>query len=145
MDKGVYCLLFQNPGVCLSIGRIGELEFYKGWHGYIGSALGPGGFARVRRHYALHCNHDRPPTWHVDYLLLEPRFRLTYSLCAPTEDRMECLLAQLLCKGPGNGFGSSDCSCPSHLFYRKQNPLTEVRNAFYTLGLFPAIKRINIH
>lgn len=145
MNKGIYCLLFQNPDVSLAIGRIGEVHFPKGWHGYIGSALGPGGFTRVQRHCALQRSRDRDPIWHVDYLLLDTRFHLTYALCASTGDRLECSLARLLCRGSGTGFGSSDCSCPSHLFYRKRNPVSEIRETFLSLRLLPNIKRINMN
>ncbi len=90
MDKGIYCLVFENPGCTLSVGAIGPVAFSHGWHIYVGSALGSGGLKRLARHIALSEARDRKPKWHVDYLLLDDRFFLRYAVYAPIEERFEC-------------------------------------------------------
>lgn len=143
MTEGVYILLFENEPCHLSVGALGTLWLKGGWHGYVGSALGPGGFARVQRHIDLHRQGNRSPMWHIDRILLSPHFHLRYAICGSTGERKECSLARLLCSGDGSGFGASDCRCATHLFYRSQNPLGEIQSAFATLDLIPVIKSIN--
>ena len=137
MDKGIYALLFRNPSCSLRVGSLGEVSFSKGWHIYVGSAKGPGGFARVERHRRLAHNRDRPPRWHVDYLLLSSWFTLVHTVCGPSGADLECALARSLGSGAVPSFGSGDCSCGSHLFHRGAKPLEEVAGAMRSLGLVP--------
>jgi len=137
MDKGIYALLFSNPACSLVIGSLGKVRFGKGWHIYVGSARGPGGFARVRRHSRLAAARDRSPRWHVDHLLVSPLFSLRSVVCGPTDEDLECRVAQALGGGGVASFGCSDCGCPSHLFYRAASPSREVKGAMASLGLSP--------
>ena len=142
MDKGIYCLVFENPGCVIRIGALGEIAFQSGWHVYIGSALGSGGLKRLIRHISLTSSHDRKPKWHVDYLLTSPFFSLDYTVHGVTDERLECVLANILNDSGVPAFGCSDCSCPSHLLYRQDNPKNEVLAAFRKLRLDPIIKTI---
>nr|WP_319377116.1 GIY-YIG nuclease family protein [uncultured Methanoregula sp.] len=137
MDKGIYCLVFFCPGCTVRVGALGEIAFRKGWYIYVGSALGTGGLARLERHIALSHNKDKRPKWHVDYLSTDSRFVLRLAVHAVTEERLECRLADALAGAAIPGFGSSDCDCPSHLFYRTRNPVNEIEYAFRSLGLEP--------
>jgi Uri superfamily endonuclease len=137
MDKGVYALIFRNPPCSLPVGSLGVISFRKGWHVYIGSARGPGGFARVERHRRLAHDRDRPPRWHVDHLLLSPLFTLRHIVCGPSEGDLECALARSLGSGAVPSFGSGDCACGSHLFHRRTKPLEEVVGAMASLFLDP--------
>jgi Uri superfamily endonuclease len=144
MDKGIYCLVLKNPACTVRVGALGILPFAAGWYCYIGSALGPGGLARLERHMRLAEQRDRQPKWHIDYLLTDSRFVVAYAVYAPTLDRLECRLAAALARG-GTGiekFGCSDCDCPSHLLYRSRDPQREIVAAFSGLGLSPGIKTI---
>ena len=96
MDKGIYCLVFSNPACTVRVGALGEIAFRRGWHIYVGSALGSGGLARLERHIALSRNKDKRPKWHVDYLSESQPFSLRYTLHAVTEERLECRLAEAL-------------------------------------------------
>ena len=96
MDKGVYCLVFENPRCTVRIGALGELPFRAGWHVYVGSALGSGGLKRLDRHVSLARERNRRPTWHIDYLIIDPRFSLSFTVSAPTTDDLECSLARNL-------------------------------------------------
>jgi Uri superfamily endonuclease len=144
MDKGIYCLVFKNPGCTVRIGALGEIAFRPGWHCYVGSALGSGGLKRLERHISLAAQRDKRPKWHVDYLHTSSCFSLVYAVYAVTNDRLECRLASEL--GYGSGcvpkFGCSDCTCRSHLFYRPADPQDEIHSAFRNLGLIPATKTI---
>ncbi|MDD1657730.1 MAG: GIY-YIG nuclease family protein, partial [Methanomicrobiales archaeon] len=135
----IYCLLLENGPAEVAVGSLGTLRFRRGWHLYVGSALGPGGLARVERHHRLHRNRDRSPRWHIDYLLLSLSFRLRSVLLATTGEDLECRLAETLGPPLVPGFGCSDCTCPSHLFFRRGEPRNEVAEAIRSLGLAPVI------
>jgi Uri superfamily endonuclease len=142
MDKGVYCLVFENHECTVRVGALGTLAFLTGWHIYVGSALGSGGLKRLGRHISLAQLHDRQPKWHVDYLLTNPGFSLVYAVYAVTADHLECQLARELNEGGIPKFGCSDCSCTSHLLYRQVDQKQEILAAFRELQLDPVIKTI---
>ena len=96
MDKGIYCLVFENPACTVRIGALGPVRFPAGWHIYIGSALGSGGLARLSRHIALSRAKDRTPKWHVDYLSTAAASRSGITVHAVTGERFECRLAEAL-------------------------------------------------
>ncbi|OPX63134.1 MULTISPECIES: DUF123 domain-containing protein [unclassified Methanoregula] len=135
MDKGIYCLIFRNPACTLRAGALGEIAFRRGWHIYVGSALGSGGLARLDRHIALSRDRNKHPKWHVDYLSTSPSFTLRYAISGATGERLECRLAGAIGGESVPHFGCSDCSCTSHLFWRRTNPVAEVQAAFRVLGL----------
>lgn len=97
---------------------------------------------RLERHIALARNRNRRPKWHVDYLLMSDHFPLRYAVSAKTTQPLECSLAAAIGGEHVPDFGCSDCTCESHLFFRRQNPLPEVRKAFGALGLLPATTTI---
>jgi Uri superfamily endonuclease len=142
MDKGIYCLVFENPVCTVTVGALGPVPFRAGWHVYVGSALGSGGLKRLERHIALSQNRDRRPKWHIDWLLKSPYFSLRSAVFALTEERLECRLAQALGGKGVPGFGSSDCACTSHLLYRRSNPVKETEAAFRSLGLAACTKTL---
>jgi Uri superfamily endonuclease len=142
MDKGVYCLVFRNRACTVRAGALGDIRFSAGWHIYVGSALGSGGLSRLERHIGLSKKRDRRPKWHVDYLLTDPHFFLSYAVSAVTGERLECRVAEKLSAGGIAGFGCSDCRCPSHLMHRMEDPREEIRQAFRNLGQSPVIKTI---
>jgi Uri superfamily endonuclease len=141
-DKGIYCLVFKNPSCTVRVGALGDLTFRAGCHIYVGSALGSGGLQRLMRHISLAKLRDKQPKWHVDYLLTSPSFTLVFTVYAVTADCLECRLAHELNKRCIPKFGSSDCSCTSHLLYRQGNPQQEIFNAFRKLQLDPVITTI---
>lgn len=136
LKRGIYCLLLHNSPCSLRVGSLGTIAFSEGWHIYVGSALGPGGFSRVERHRSLAARKDRLPRWHIDALLLSPSFTLAGAFCGATTRPLECDLARAIGGVSVPGFGCSDCRCVSHLFYRPEYPELEIINAFQSLGLF---------
>jgi Uri superfamily endonuclease len=142
MDKGIYCLVFKNPGCTVTVGALGPVAFEPGWHIYVGSALGSGGLARLERHRVLSRRKDKRPKWHVDYLSVSRYFRLRSTVHAETKERLECRLAAALGEEAVPGFGAGDCDCRSHLFYRRTNPVREIQAAFRSLELAACTKTL---
>ena len=143
MEPGTYCLILRNPLLVLPVGALGDRVLPEGWHVYIGSALGPGGLARVERHIRLYHLKDRPPRWHIDYLLLHPLCRLEAVARVPSPIRAECGLAARLPGRPVPGFGCSDCDCSSHLFSFLVFPGDAVQNTCTSLCLQVTITMID--
>ncbi|AKB24022.1 Endonuclease III [Methanosarcina sp. MTP4] len=138
-QKGVYCLIFENHEYALQVGKKGEFSFKRGYHIYVGSALGPGGLKRMQRHIRLSRDKDKNPKWHVDYLHFCSAFRLVSAVCAATPERLECMLAGAIGGPCIPGFGCTDCKCRSHLFSREKYPLSDLSGAFEGLGLRPFV------
>lgn len=115
MTGGTYTLLLELPrSATVQVGALGEHPLPEGWYAYTGSAMGPGGFARVDRHYELAAGERDVSRWHVDYLLGRDDVRLRGDVRSTGADA-ECAVAAALPDGPVAGFGASDCSCRSHL------------------------------
>ncbi len=106
--KGSYSLIIEAPENEVEIGALGLKEFDSEYLVYNGSAFGPGGLKRVFRHFSS----DKKIHWHIDYLL--QKGELEAALIFPDRD-LECVLSSEFSR-PVDGFGSSDCSCNSHLF-----------------------------
>ena len=118
--KGSYSLIIETPEKA-EIGALGTKKFNQEYAVYNGSAFGPGGLKRVLRHFSS----DKKIHWHIDYLLKHGELKM--AAVFPGKD-LECELSEKLDGRPVNGFGSSDCSCGSHLLeYRR---LEEVFNDF---------------
>lgn len=120
---GTYALIMtSDTDQQIVIGKLGRLRVRPGYYVYIGSAFGPGGLnARIAHHKRASVR----PHWHIDYLrsvLLIKEVWYTND-DRPYEHRWAETISGL--KGattPIAGFGSSDCSCTSHLFAFKAKP-----------------------
>jgi sugar fermentation stimulation protein A len=121
--KGTYILvikLSQNSEII--IGALGSVFFPMGLYFYVGSAMATTGAStlinRIRRH-VLKESHKKLH-WHIDYLLKSNISQIIKIFLIPSGERYECLIAQGILKKSDDyikNFGSSDCSCKSHLFY----------------------------
>ncbi|MEE9202206.1 MAG: GIY-YIG nuclease family protein [Dehalococcoidia bacterium] len=112
---GVYLLFITARGRA-RVGRLGE-QWFDGTYVYVGSARGPGGIKRLRRHYQVARGQRSGGRWHIDHLLALGR--LEAALFIHTREPVECLLARRVGRVAQlavPGFGSSDCRCPGHLF-----------------------------
>ena len=99
----------------LGVGSLGKVTFAPGYYAYVGSALG-GLAARLARHRRA----TKRMHWHIDYLLQRATIREIWHHTGA--ERLECAWAQALARmggiSPGvRGFGASDCSCATHLFF----------------------------
>jgi sugar fermentation stimulation protein A len=118
-DRGGYLLILRLiEKKTIVVGRRGGLVFLPGYYIYVGSAMAHL-TARLERHRRLRKKHH----WQVDYLRAEAEFQAVLPIRSSVS--LECALARELRKiadWPVPGFGSSDCSCPTHLFGMKINP-----------------------
>ena len=120
--KGTYLLLMTLPkDTSVMVGKQGLLHFKKGCYVYVGSALN-GLDQRIQRHLRA----DKKTHWHIDYLL--PFTEIVDIFYKENNRREECRIAQLLERNFGSipGFGCSDCSCKSHLFFGSSKEITQV-------------------
>jgi len=104
---GTYTLL-------VTVGALGTHRLSAGAYAYTGSALGPGGFARVTRHRRTARNDHDVRHWHIDSLLGDTPATIDRVYYASGAD-VECAVANRLPAGPVDRFGASDCGCGSHL------------------------------
>ncbi|MHA1671899.1 MAG: GIY-YIG nuclease family protein [Promethearchaeota archaeon] len=124
--KGTYLLVIYLQQKCdIKIGALGSLEFQEGYYVYVGSAMGNKGSTtllnRVKRH--VDSSIDKKMHWHIDYLLDSKYSYIFKVFLIPSTERLECVLSSELrdsCDKYVNKFGSSDCSCDSHLYYFSQ-------------------------
>lgn len=120
--RGAYILgLFLPSSRDISIGGLGKIHFRNGYYLYAGSAM-KNLDRRMRRHRKIF----RKVFWHIDYL----RNFSDFKFCMPvrTEDRIECEIGAMLkecADGIIEGFGCSDCNCRSHLFWMRDDPLSQ--------------------
>jgi endonuclease-3 len=115
---GTYTLLVElaEPAT-VEVGALGAVDFPAGWYAYVGSALGSGGFSRVRRHRELAAGERETRHWHVDYLLGHAAASLDAVVASAGLD-VECAVAGALSaagRAAVDGFGCSDCGCDTHL------------------------------
>ena len=119
-DCGDYILILNlKKAKKIHIGRLGEKKFPKGYYCYVGSAR-KNLTKRIERHKRTRKNLH----WHIDYLRNSTEF--IAALPVRSSDRLECEIADALshiATLPVPGFGSSDCSCSSHLFRMEESPL----------------------
>ncbi len=120
---GTYALIFSaSRKGRLSIGKIGTLELKPGFYIYVGSAFGPGG---LRARISHHCRKAARPHWHIDHMASALALKEIWYTCDPIhrEHQWATMIANI--RGgslPLAGFGSSDCRCKSHLFFRNARP-----------------------
>ena len=133
--KGSYLLVISLPAEQeIAVGSLGAVHFSGGYYAYVGSAVG--GFkSRLNRHLRK----DKTPKWHIDYLLQKAAIK-SIIICE-AEERVECAIAQALRREFESipGFGSSDCKCPSHLFFAAEEMEQEIMTALNSLGLKPKL------
>jgi Uri superfamily endonuclease len=130
--RGAYVVVFRlDRAIRLAIGALGERRLARGYHLYVGSAMGAGGLrARIERHL----RREKPKRWHVDYLadVAEPRDVWLWL----SEERLEREIAIRLgerLRASTPDFGSSDDDRPTHLFHAPTR-----REVLAALDAFPA-------
>lgn len=123
-DGGVYLLkIYLAKEKDIKVGALGKNKFPAGYYFYAGTAQ-KNLSARIKRHYSS----DKNNHWHIDYLLAEADLMNDYIFELPKKG--ECYLTDFL-TGNGadfivDGFGSSDCSCRSHLSYFSENEIDRI-------------------
>ncbi len=119
-DRGSYLIVLKlEHRADIEIGKMGTQRFPRGYYLYVGSAL-KNLSKRIERHRRVLKN----KFWHIDYLREKAEFCSAIPICS--SDNLECEIAHRLKAIAGweiQGFGSSDCSCPSHLYGMTEDPL----------------------
>ena len=139
MDRGCYLLILRiRENATIPVGRLGEVEFRKGYYLYVGSAR-KNLTSRLERHRRMR----KRLFWHIDFLRAVAEFHSAVPI--RTQDVLECALARAvseIAEWEVPGFGSSDCLCPSHLYGTAQDPLHSP--AFISLLQYYRMDRLKI-
>lgn len=125
-ENGTYALIMKAQMIeTVQIGMLGSLNIQPGYYVYVGSAFGPGGIrARIRHHL----KEGSTKHWHLDYLKQAVDMsEIWYSYgCTKYEHQWAKIFNRFSGASlPLLGFGASDCSCKSHLFFFKTKPHSE--------------------
>jgi sugar fermentation stimulation protein A len=119
-DRGSYLLiLYLKSRSNIRIGTLGSISFRKGFYIYVGSAMANLS-KRMERHRHIRKRHH----WHIDDLRAQAEFRAV--LAIRSSARLECEIAKAfseIAEWSIPGFGSTDCSCETHLFGISKDPL----------------------
>lgn len=125
---GAYVLMILlKSRAKLKPGRLDEALLDEGIYAYVGSALAP---ASLPRRVARHITKEKKLKWHIDYLLTSPEASVEAVVAAEAHRRVECTIVSRLMRGGFKQaiakFGSSDCSCPTHLL---KSPLPNIEES----------------
>lgn len=113
--KGAYVLLvYLDEEKTVRVGALGGIRFPRGYYTYTGSSM-----TNLEKRVARHFRKTKPLKWHIDHLLASAK--VLRAELFPSDVRKECEINEVvLSQGgsvPAKGFGSSDCSCETHLVY----------------------------
>ena len=118
-DHGSYILILRLPVKReIKVGKLGKIQFKKGYYLYAGSAR-----KNLTQRLERHKRERQKLFWHIDYLRAHAEVHQALPIRA--SDSLECELAGALKKISGWEvpiFGSSDCSCNSHLLGMSEDP-----------------------
>jgi Uri superfamily endonuclease len=120
--KGTYLLVMElRDDTSIMVGKQGVVHFQKGYYAYVGSALN-GLDQRIQRHLRT----KKKIHWHIDYLL--PFTEIVDIFYKENTRKEECRIAREFERNFTNipGFGCSDCTCKSHLFYGISKEISKV-------------------
>ncbi len=117
--SGIYMLNIEiEEDTEIEVGALGKVNFKRGFYIYVGSAMG-----NLTQRIERHRKKAKKLRWHIDYLTVKAKKITSYPII--TSKKLECTLALTISKIAQNfipKFGSSDCNCPSHLFYFSESP-----------------------
>lgn len=120
--NGSYVLIMEmKEGKKISVGKLGPIDFKKGYYAYVGSAMN-GLAKRIERHLS----NEKKMHWHIDYLLKKARIIEIWIL--ESDKKRECEIAEKLVEKliAIASFGSSDCDCRGHLFNGSPEKMIEL-------------------
>jgi sugar fermentation stimulation protein A len=127
-DQGSYLLILNlRKRQKIHVGALGRVSFGKGFYIYVGSAMANLS-KRMERHKGLRKRHR----WHIDELRAVAEIHSVSAIRSSV--RLECEIAEALSEISEwtiPEFGSSDCSCETHLFGFERDPFHS--RAFHNL------------
>ena len=137
VKKGIYIheIKLEND-MAIDFGKKFSSHFSAGYYYYyVGSALN-----NIEARLTRHLSNDKKTHWHIDYLLHFGKIIDIY--IKETHEKEECIIAQKIAENLDEipNFGSSDCKCPSHLFYSKNKDISFIKNDANLLKYTPLTK-----
>jgi sugar fermentation stimulation protein A len=118
-DGGSYIVILRlKKDEKISVGNLGDVRFKKGYYLYAGSAK-----RNLSQRVARLQREHKKLFWHIDYLRQYADHCASLPVRASTD--LECEIADALnemSQWSIPGFGSSDCSCDTHLFGMRDDP-----------------------
>ncbi|UCC16463.1 MAG: GIY-YIG nuclease family protein [Dehalococcoidales bacterium] len=133
--KGGYVLLLRlEKKRKIRIGKMGAIRFDSGYYAYVGSAMGG-----LKQRISRHLRKEKKLHWHIDYLLKITT--IENIMVSQSVESRECDIAGEIAKTYKvvNGFGSSDCKCPGHLFYNPMRFNNEIMRKLASVGMKPRL------
>lgn len=119
-DRGSYLLILNlKRHRKIDVGKLGKVRFRKGFYIYVGSAM-----ANLSKRMERHRRLRKQRHWHIDELRARAEFHSI--LAIRSSERLECEVARgvsQIAEWSVPGFGSTDCSCETHLFAMASNPI----------------------
>ncbi|MCS7132383.1 MAG: GIY-YIG nuclease family protein [Aigarchaeota archaeon] len=113
--KGIYLLHLKILGdIEIEVGKLGSIKFEKGEYVYVGSDQ-----RNIERRIQRHASKKKKKKWHIDHVTLHEKVSVATAYIYDLPKRYECEVAKIMLGMKFRifgGFGSSDCSCPSHFF-----------------------------
>ncbi len=119
-DSGSYILILHSADdLLLPVGSLGEVPFRQGYYIYAGSAK-----KNLMKRIQRHLKKRKKFFWHIDYLRdhADRCLALPVRSSTPLEHNLAGALGKIS-DWSVPGFGSSDCSCKTHLFGMHTDPL----------------------
>ena len=119
-DRGGYFLVVRlDKERIIKIGSLNTIRFRPGYYLYVGSAM-----KHLTTRLNRHRRKGKKPHWHIDYLVEAADHVLPIPVRSSLKLECEMAMALLPIAQPGPArFGSSDCTCKTHLFWMNDNPL----------------------
>lgn len=118
--KGIYTLIIQlKASVSIEIGTLERIRLPKATYLYTGSARGSGA-SSIEGRLTRHLRKTKRNFWHIDYPLKHELSQILAVVYSETKRSMECKVNQSVrrefgASSPAAHFGSSDCTCETHL------------------------------
>jgi len=123
-DRGSYLIMLHLPSdMSVTVGKRGMVHFQKGYYIYVGSAR-----KNLTQRVQRHLRRRKSFHWHIDYLREHADRCIALPVRSSTSLEHDLAAAvSAVADWSVPGFGSSDCSCDSHLFGMLQNPIENKR------------------
>jgi len=129
VTKGSYILLIElGRDRSVRVGVLGDIGFPKGRYVYVGSAM-----SGIESRVARHARRRKKEHWHIDRLIRAGRVVGAWMI--PAKSDIECEVNDFVERLEGassivRGFGSSDCSCASHLHLVDERAIASISSRF---------------
>jgi sugar fermentation stimulation protein A len=119
-DRGSYLLILNlKRNRKIDVGKLGKVLFRKGFYIYVGSAM-----ANLSKRMERHRHLRKRRHWHIDELRAVAEFHSVLPI--RSSERLECEVAKgisEIAEWSVPRFGSTDCSCDTHLFATSSDPI----------------------